>query len=414
MKHLSSILLLLFLLKGLYAFDFFAPEEIDKRTVSFQSESSISLYRDKEIEPQAIFTISLEQEKPMYRFIGKLNYDALQQRLSAQELSVSLFFGSVHIKAGLFTHTWGSANLMHIVDVLTAQDLRNGILDDLEAMKRPEVMLNLSVYAEQNTLDLILKPGFSASYIQNEGRYALLVDQFTSVTFHEMDTNTLQTIGGGARYTIRHRLLDVSLLYFNGYNPQRGFDALIFDANTFALTDADLIYTRYQLFAMHSNLVKGPWNLALEGGFFLSEDREGTESGRYNSKWAYLAEVSYTDENTNAFYALSYQGQYILAFSSNPFDVDMIASYDGKAYANSLAAAFEIPCKRDTITIRVGGTYQIESKGYVLLCNFSYAISDDIELFFKGTLYGSMSNTTSLYKRWEDNDAIAIGLRAWF
>ncbi|NCC63360.1 MAG: hypothetical protein EOM15_01730 [Spirochaetia bacterium] len=414
MKHASTIILFLFLLKGLFAFDFFFAQEVDKRTISFQSETSLTLYQDAEIESQATFTFALEQEKPLYRMIAKVTYDGHKQQLSTEALSLSLFLGSVHLKGGIFTHPWGSATLMHSVDILNAQDLRNGILDDLEAMKRPEAMISLSFYGETGTLDLILKPGFTPTYLQKEGRYALLPAQFATATLQEMNTNTLKNIGGGARYTIRHRWLDIGLLYFNGYNPQPGFENIVFDPNTFAPTGVDLIYTRYELFGIQSNMVKGPWNLALEGGFFLSEDREGTDLGRYNSKWTYLAEISYTDEKTNAFYALAYQGHYILAFPSNPLAVDMMASYGGKPYANTVAMAFEIPLKREKVTLRLGGTYQIESKGYVLLGSVAYAISDDIELFTKGTLYGSASNIDSLYKSWKDNDSLTIGLKAWF
>jgi len=414
MKHVLILVLSLFLLKGLFAFDFFFEEEMDKRTISFQSETSLTLYKDAEIEPQATFTFALEQEKPLYRIIGKFTYDGQKQQISTKELSLSLFIGSVQLKGGIFTHPWGSATLMHCVDILNAQDLRKGILDDLEAMKQPEAMISLSVYTESSTLDLLLKPGFSPSYLQKEGRYALLPAQFATVTLQEMDTNTLQNIGGGARYTIRHRWLDVGVLYFNGYNPQAGFENIEFDPITFAPISADLMYTRYQLFGIQSSMTKGPWNLALEGGFFLSEDREGTDLGRYNSKWTYLAELSYTDEKTNAFYALAYQGHYILAFPSSPFAVDMMASYEGKPYANSLAMAIEVPLYREKVTLRLGGTYQIESKGYVLLGGGSYAISDDIELFTKGTLYGSASNMDSLYKNWKDNDSLTIGLKAWF
>ena len=414
MKHLAIFIVLLMLLNPLFAFDLFFTDEVDSRTFSFQTESGLKLYKDGEIEPQLEIAVLLEQEKPLYRFVSSITYDAKEERLSTGELSLSLFLGSIQLKGGLYTHPWGSATLTHSVDILNAQDLSKGILDDLEAMKRPEAMISLSLYTGSSNWEFVVKPGFLPSYLEKDGRYALLPSQFSFVTFHEMDTHSLRNLGGGARYTIHHRWVDASLLYFNGYNPQAGFDAIVFDPQTFAPTSADIVYTRYQLFGLETNMVKGPWNLALEGGFFLSEDRDGTDPGRYNSKWSYVAELSYTDAKTSAFYAVAYQGQYILDYQSNSLDVDVLASYDDTCYANTIVMAVELPMYREKVTLRLAGTYQVESKGYAILGSASYAISDYLSCFVKGIIYGSGGDNASLYKSWEENDALRIGLKAWF
>ena len=68
-------------------------------------------------------------------------------------------------------HSWGTADTAHVVDIVNGRDLRKGIVDDLELMKRPDWMLTLSTYFENGALDLVVKPGFNPSYVPMDGKY---------------------------------------------------------------------------------------------------------------------------------------------------------------------------------------------------------------------------------------------------
>ncbi|MGE4453072.1 MAG: hypothetical protein AB7D92_00940 [Sphaerochaeta sp.] len=397
----------------LFAFDIFAEEEAT-RNVHLQNETSLIMYKDKSQEPQLLLAITADYEDESYKAQTILQFDAKKNLLSAKQLSLSLFWGNQVLTTGWTTHPWGSASLSHIVDVLNAQDLSRGIVDDMEAMKRPELMISLTVYQERSALDLVVKPGFLPTIIEDTGRWSLMPPAFSSVSLQAEETENLEKFGGGARYRIQMSTIYLGLLYFNGYYPQSGYTNITFNPSTFAITGADTIHTRYQLIGLESSSLFGPITLALEGGFFLSEDREGSDPGLYNSKYSYLAELSYTHGTSGTFLAVAYQGQYVLHFPTSPLDVDVLSSYDGKAYANTIIAALESKFFREKLTMRVSGTYQFESTGYLLLASASYALRDNLSCFLKTTWYGSIETKESIYHTWDANDSLHIGLKAWF
>nr|WP_321306571.1 hypothetical protein [uncultured Sphaerochaeta sp.] len=413
-RTLAITILLLATTACLFAFDIFAEEEEPKRNLYLQQETSLSIYRDKSVDPGVLLALSVDYEDEAYRAKTTVQFDAMTNTLSAENLSISLYWGNQTLAVGWMTHPWGSASLSHVVDVLNAQDLSKGIIDDLEAMKQRELMLSLTTYRDRSSLDIVLKPGFLPTSLENTGRWSLIPAQFASVTLQEEETESLEKFGGGARYRIHARAIDLGLLYFNGYYPQSGYTNITFDPSTFAITGADTIHTRYQLIGLESSSLFGPFTLALEGGFFLSEDTEGSEAGLYNSKWAYLAELSYTHSASGTFLAVAYQGHYVLNFPSSPMDVDVLASYGGKAYANTIIAAAEAKFFREKLTCRVAGTYQAESTGYLMLASATYALRDNLSCFLKTTWYGSIETKESIYHTWDANDSLQIGLKAWF
>nr|WP_321261686.1 hypothetical protein [uncultured Sphaerochaeta sp.] len=413
-RIILTIILLLATTTLLCAFDIFAEEEAPTRNLYLQQETSLSVYRDKSVDPGVLLGLSVDYEDEAYRTKATLAYDAMTNILSAEHLSISLYWGNQTLATGWMTHPWGSASLSHVVDVLNAQDLSKGIIDDLEAMKQRELMLSLTTYWDRSSLDIVLKPGFLPTSLENTGIWSLIPAQFASVTLQEEETESLEKFGGGARYRIQSSAIDLGLLYFNGYWPQSGYTNITYDPSTFAITGADTIHTRYQLIGLESSSLFGPFTLALEGGFFLSEDTEGSEAGLYNSKWAYLAELSYTHSASGTFLAVAYQGYYVLHFPSSPMDVDVLSSYGGKAYANTIIAAAEAKFFREKLTCRVAGTYQVESTGYLLLASATYALRDNLSCFLKTTWYGSIETKESIYHTWDANDSLQIGLKAWF
>lgn len=414
MKRILLILAFSLLLPALYSFDLFLEEQ-PSRITTFTVKAGGGLYRDEQFLTDSKLSFAAEQNGQRYRSVAQLSYDVLENRLEADELSISLFAGNLTIKGGLFTHPWGSASTSHVVDVLSSRDLRDGFVDDLEAMKRPSAMLLASSYFKNSSLDLAFKPGFSPSYLVTEGRYSLVPTAFGSATITEQDTINLGSWEAGGRYRTSLGNLDMGLLYFNGHHSDPGFTITAFDPVTFAPTSLNLTYTRYQLFGMEGSLLFDPFTLALEGGFFLSEDKDGTDSSLYNSRFAYLAELSYTHPASSAFLALAYQGRYILDYSSaNPVDVDYLASFDGKAYENTLLMVVEYPFMQQRLTARAALTYNIESEGYAVLTSLSYALEDNLSVFLKGTVYGAAGTKSSLYKSWDDNDSLQVGMKAWF
>ncbi|MGH0053253.1 MAG: hypothetical protein ACQ5SW_07695, partial [Sphaerochaetaceae bacterium] len=204
MKRLLTMILILFYTTVLlYAFDIFAENEQPQKTITLQSETSLSVYHDKSLEPGLKFGFSVDYEADAYRTQVALSYDAKKNIVTAKQLSISLFWNRNTLEAGWTTHPWGSASLSHVVDVYNAQDLSNGFLDDQEAMKRRELLLSFTTYGKRSSLDVVLKPGFLPTTLTRTGRWSLLPPQFSTVDLSEQETQQLETNGGGARYRIQ-------------------------------------------------------------------------------------------------------------------------------------------------------------------------------------------------------------------
>ncbi|MGE4583622.1 MAG: hypothetical protein AB7C91_03155 [Sphaerochaeta sp.] len=410
---------IIFLLLSIFGFSLFAldlfTEESKARNFSFTSQSALSVFpHDETVAPSLEVGLTMEQNSSRYQAKIDLLFDSLDAQLYANEVSISLFFGPMVFKTGLYKEQWGSASASHVVDILNSRDMRGGLVDDLEAMKRPDYMVSLTNYWASSSLQLVLKPGFFPTYLTTEGRYSLLPGAFSSVKINEADTHAITDFTIAARYAFHGTFFDAGLIAYSGKSGDPGFTNITLDPSTFQPTALDLVYTRFQFYGGEASLLAGPFTFAFEGGYAESEDTTGTDAGLYNSKWIYLAELSYTNPQTNLFASFTYQGRYVLDFPSNPLDVDVLASVDGKANDDILIIAVEVPMLRETLKMRLAGTYAVESKGYAILGSLSYALDDNLELLLKTTIYGEMENKTSLYSMWDANDSVLIGLKAWF
>jgi hypothetical protein len=443
MKRILTLFLIVTLALPLFAFDFFFDEEAPTttRNVSFTMDSGVqAFFNDGELSPYANLTLKAEQDGAKYRAFAEVSYDSTLQSLEAQEISLSLFLGPVTLKAGLMRHSWGTADTAHVVDIVNGRDLRKGIVDDLELMKRPDWMLTLSTYGENSAFDVVVKPGFNPSLISMDGRYSIMdpmVDMmmeaviagdmtrpnFDTLKITEMDTHTLSNISIGGRYRFMFDPVDVGFMYYYGYYPDSGFK-LAYSYNDppepkLTLDSVHLQYTRYHFIGIESSYFFSPFTLAVEGGMFLSEDSKGTDPSLYNSKLVYLAELSYTNPNNSFFLAFNYQGQMVLNYNiddKSPYlDVDLLASFNYRPYQNNFTLAMEYPFMRERMKVRVAGTYQLESLGYMALGSLTYDLDDAVEVYGKATVYGTFDESRmGLYNTWKENSQIQVGVRAWF
>ncbi|MCK9548077.1 MAG: hypothetical protein M0Q37_06150, partial [Sphaerochaeta sp.] len=311
------------------------------------------------------------------------------------------------------------------------RDLRKGIVDDLELMKRPDWMLTLTTYLENGAFDFVVKPGFNPSIIgMDNSKFSMLDEGMLQmidagmITIPEFpSTHNLKNISLGGRYRFLFDPVDIGVMYYFGYFHDPGVTIKL-DLNQMPPVPSDIEsiqFTRYHFVGLASSYFFEPFTLALEGGMFFSEDTDGSDSSLYNSKLVYLAEVSYTNPNNSLFVALNYQGQMVLNYTPDPslanpyLDVDAMAAFNGKAYQNNLTLAMEYPFMQEKLKLRIAGTYQVESMGYVGLGSLAYDLDDAVEVFAKSTLYGTFDeNRAGLYNTWKENSQIQVGVRAWF
>jgi len=338
-----------------------------------------------------------------------------------RELSVRQYFSWGHLEAGLLTREWGKGEGVHVVDPLNSLDQRYGIIPDLNAMKIPTMMVSVNLQSDASALELVYLPFFQPMELAFSGEWAVADPQFATLITGATTIENTRTLSHG-QFAARGRTTlgpaDIGVVYYYGFQSQPGYEItmglLSLDPLVYGPTGIDaILYTKSQLFGLEGALVLGPFTFLWEGGFWLSEDLQGTDATRYNSKLAYLGGIEFMLPGTSVFTSVQLSGHYVLGFEGLQFpDVDALQAYDNKAYANMLIAAVEIPLLRERLTVRLAGMYQLESRGYALLPAISWALNDNLELEVSSRVYGAAGTSApaSIYQRWDGNDVLEFRL----
>lgn len=430
MKRILLVLLTISLLVGnLFAFtgfdDIFEPEQVEEDTkkinltLSGSGEANVGVYFDDQVFSEQLLRLNLLADNPSFTSEAALSFDAQAGKVSADTISITLFFDWGLIQAGLLKEEWGSGDGVHVVDVLNAFDYSKGLSDDLFSMKKAEFMLTSTIYKNQSSLQLYLKPTFTPGFVNmdKDDRWSLRpagTPLTTSFTVPKTDASEYAQFGARGRTSIGST--DLGLLYYKGHMEQPGFKP-----DTTSPGDMIYVYTPYQFFGVETTYILGQFTLMAEGGYMLSKDKEGTDATLYNSKWVYLGGVSYLEPTSQVYVALMYNGHYIEHFdeiqtnaATAPYylDVDAKQTFNNKAYGNTLTLAFEMPLFRERVNVRLGATYQIETEGYALLPSLRWNVSDDLHLVCKAVVYGGTKD--SLFRTWDDNDYLSVGITHYF
>jgi hypothetical protein len=336
-------------------------------------------------------------------------------------LSLATFVKGYRIEVGLLTKEWGSGDGVHVIDVPNALDYRWGITDDFLSQKIPEPMVSLSKSWGNTVLEILYKPNFTPMKTSQNGRWSLLPDNFANAEITFVETTSLSYSQFGSRIKTVLGPFDLGILYFNGFFSQPGYKNLVFDFSNpsqILVTSAEVVYTRYQLFAAEGTLVLGPITFLFEGGYYLSEDTQGTDPTLYNSKWVYEAGLGLFPFTGNTYLSITYNGHITEHFDKVDIlysDVDAYQAFAGKAYGNTLTAALEIPFAQERGNLRLAGTFQVETKGYAFLPSVRWDFNDRLKLTAKGRLFGNAwGEEENIFKTWEDNDSFTLLLSFLF
>ena len=344
-------------------------------------------------------------------------------------LSLTAFYENGFVEAGLLKKEWGSGDGVHVVDVLNAPDYRNGIVDDTLAMKVAEPMVTTTTTWTNTKFEFVYKPMLVPMMAaQNPtdrwsifpANMAQLINadtQFNGIAYE--DLSHLRNVQIATRIKRTIGPADIGLIYFNGYNYQPAYTSITYDnpLSPTAITSIDIDFTRYNLFGTEATIIAGPVTFMLEGGFWLSEDHEGTDLDKYNNKVVYLGGIGYLFADTGIYTSLTYNGQYILDFPAPGTDVDYLQaqqSSDSKAYMNTITAAMEVPLSREQVTVRLAGTYQVETTGFAFLPSVTWSVTDDFVVTAAGRIFGSIEDKTSIFNTWQNNDSLKMSISYLF
>ncbi len=430
-RVLLFVLTISLLMSNLFAFagfdDIFASdnplEETEKKATSGSGSvgAEFGLFLDDFTFSEQLLRLNLLVDSQSFSSEAALSYNVEKKELKADTISITSFFDWGLIEAGLLKEEWGSGDGVHVVDVLNAFDYSQGLSDNPLSMKRAELMITSTIYKDQSSLQLYVKPTYTPGLASMDKTgtdpWSLFPAAFTSATITEPQTDTWEYVQFGARGRTSFAGIDLGLLYYKGHMAQPGYGNFVFDSGFTYIEKADIIYTPYQLFGAEATYVLGQFTFMAEGGYMLSKDTAGNDATLYNSKWVYLGGVSYLEPTSQLYLALMYNGHYTQHYDlveNNPMDVDYGQAFDNKAYGNTLTLALEMPLFRERVHVRLGATYQIETEGYALLPSIGWQVSDDLKLECKAVIYGAMGSKGSLFKTWDDNDYLAIGITHYF
>ncbi len=325
------------------------------------------------------------------------------------ELSLRSFFSFGYLDLGLLKIEWGKGDGIHVIDPLNPLDQSNGISCDINEMKRSELMAKMNFYIGGNGLfEVVYKPYFHPVETASTGRW--MVKDFTGFP-SPPDTELPGYSQVAARLTSTIGIFDLGGMYYYGYMTEPGMKFIF----TPTPLPTEIIFTKAQLFGLEAGWALGPFTFRTEGGYWLSEDREGMISHLYNDRAVWLAGFDFMIPGTTLFISVQEFGSYVVNFdSSNPLDMDTGMSYGDNAMTNSVIAAVEGSFYQDKMKIRMAGLYLFEANGYMILPTYTWNIKDDLELSVTGQIFGGDDEGPNPYYAWRNNDSISLNLKYIF
>ncbi|MCK5674054.1 MAG: hypothetical protein KAH95_11800, partial [Spirochaetales bacterium] len=303
-------------------------------------------------------------------------------------------------------------------------DQSNGISSDINEMKRAELMAKMNFYMGDNgLLEMVYKP-----YYHPIETAPLSTDRWNIKDLSVLpnmqtppDTETPAYSQAAARLTTTLGNFDLGGMYYYGYMTEPGYKLTTtltgpdpYNPADYTTT-TDSIFTKAQLFGLEAGWALGLFTFRTEGGYWLTEDREGTVAQLYNDRAVWLAGFDFMIPGTGIFVSVQEFGSYVINFDSSiPMDMDAGMSYKDNAMTNSVIAAVDSSFYQDKMKIRLAGLYLFEANGYMILPTYIWNIEDDLELSVTGQIFGGDDEGPNPYYAWRNNDSISINFKYIF
>ena len=341
-----------------------------------------------------------------------------------ETLSLRAFFPFGYLDLGLIKTEWGTGDGIHVIDPLNPLDHSKGISDNLNRMKRPEIMAIMNFYlGDSGLLELVYKPYFHPLKTAESPTDRWNIRDLSTLPNMQTppDTETPAYSQAAARLTAASGIFDLGAVYYYGYMSEPGYKLTTTFTGTNPLnpshytTTTNLVFTKAQLFGIETGWALGPFTFRTEAGFWLSEDSKGTAAHLYNNRAVWLAGFDIMIPGTSIFLSVQEFGSYVVNFdSSNPLDVDFGMSYKDNAMTNTIIAAVESSFYQDMMKFQLAGLYLFEANGYMILPAYFWKIEDDLELSLTAQVFGGEDEGPDPYYAWRNNDNVAIKLKYSF
>lgn len=383
-------------------------------------------FKSNEINPFANLNLNLDFRHPVLDAKVELNLESLSEEEISykdiiREISLSYYIPNGKIQAGYFIHRWGVVDTARVVDLINVNDYREGFSLNPFDMKVSEAILLTQLYFDDTLLEFVYKPVFTPIRVSNNGRWNIKRDLTSlliineSTVFSEPKINSLNYGSFGAKIEIPFYDIETSLMFYRGYYEIPGYKyTLVLSLNPpYQVSSIESIYTLMNIIGADFSYINGAFSIAGEIAYYISSDKNSTNYALYNNRLNYTGSLNYKINNSSTYITLSYNGSTIFDYSENePFDVDFNSS---PKQDHNIIMGVHLPLFNEKVLIEAGLTYQVVTKGYLVLSKVDYNLNDDITLSLCANVYNSFDTSKySLYKTWDSNDFVAINFNYQF
>ncbi|AEJ18456.1 DUF1302 family protein [Gracilinema caldarium] len=362
------------------------------------------------------------------------------------EAYVDAYVGNVTLSAGKKKIVWGKGDELHVVDMINANDYRDFIfpkyIDRRIAEPLVHVTYNVSEFPLQ--IEAVWTPAMTADWVPSSGNW--VPDQAVALKdvlekYVGYQYSTIYSTGGAinslqatqyladhssaedflpntlsldySQYALRATgtvgIFDWGLSYYLGHFKTPSVTYNIYNTvNGPIIKNVELVYDRLQVFGLEGAFALGPWNVRMEGAYYLTKDTEGDDPAVKNNRLAWVAGFDIDIPIHNVNLNMQTQGVYILG---SGYDVVGDVDYNSEGYRsdNKLVLKISDSFDHERIKPSVKAIYGVEYNEYLLIPELDWKIADELYVNVQaGWFFG---DSHGAFDTFMDNDFVKLTAR---
>ncbi len=312
------------------------------------------------------------------------------------ELYGSLYFSNVDIRLGKQFIFWGKTDWINPTDNICPWDYAN-ISSELEDYRLAVTSLKTDLYIHNFTMEMVWVPVFVpnrvpfAEGILAEGNVETGSPgiEMKSAVYPEAHIKNSQT---GFRLLSSYWGIDYSLSYYNGHDKNPSMISGFVPQRQFIEIQPQ--YKPIQIIGGDFERTFGRWSLKGEAAYFLTEDRDGSNTQVDNPHLQYVlgSDVTFSDN-----FSFNLQWSQDIKDKFNP-DLEKSVTETQQApssqYRITSSTSFVINWTPfDYISSQLIGVYNLKDRDSFLLGFINYELSDGINMALGGLFFSGPENS---------------------
>jgi hypothetical protein len=358
------------------------------------------------------------------------------------EAYVDAYLGNLTVSAGKKKIVWGKGDELHVVDLINANDYRDFIFPKYIDRRIAEPLFQVTYNVSEIPLQVeaVWTPTMTADWIPSSGNWVpaqaaalkSLLEQYVGYTYSTIyspvgSTNTLLATQYLAEHSSAEAFLpNTASLDYSQYALRATGTVGIFDwglsyylghfktpSVTYRvtgsyITNVELTYDRLQVFGLEGAFALGPWNVRMEGAYYLTKDIEGDDPAVKNNRLAWVAGFDIDIPIHNVNLNMQTQGVYLLGSGYDTIgDVD----YNSEGYRsdNKLVVKVSDSFDHERIKPSVKAIYGVEYNEYLLIPEVDWKLADELYVNLQaGWFFG---DSHGAFDTFMENDFVKLTAR---